>query len=95
MTVFDETDTKIREETEGLFDEVIERRNMMTLTTKNPSRATIEDKLVDKESTKEKLHRISIDVGDTMYKNLKIRAVQENRTVADITRSLWHDYLNK
>ncbi len=67
----------------------------MALTTKNPSRATIKEKLIDEETTKEKLHRINIDVGDKMYKNLKIRAVQENRTVADITRSLWHDYLSK
>ena len=68
----------------------------MSLTTKRPSREATRERLVDEvQAENEKRHRINVDVGDAMYRGLKIRAVQEGRTVADITRSLWNEYLSK
>lgn len=57
--------------------------------------ATRERSINEVQTENEKRHRINIDVGDAMYKRLKIQAVQEGRTVADITRSLWNEYLSK
>ncbi len=68
----------------------------MSLTTKRPGREATRERLVDEVlAENKKRHRINIDVGDAMYKRLKIQAVQEGRTVADITRSLWNEYLSK
>ena len=67
----------------------------MTLTTKRPSREATRDRLVEDVREGGKRHRINIDVEDALYKQLKIRAVEEGRTVADITRNLWSKYLSK
>ncbi len=68
----------------------------MALSTKRPSREATREQLVGEVTTEEeKRHRINIDIGDAMYKKLKMRAVVEGRTVADITRALWGEYLSK
>lgn len=67
----------------------------MTLTTKRPSREATRDRLVADVREGGKRHRINVDVEDALYKQLKIRAVEEGRTLADITRDLWSKYLSK
>ena len=67
----------------------------MTLITKRPSREATRDRLVEDVREGGKRHRINVDVEDALYKQLKIRAVEEGRTVADITRDLWAKYLSK
>lgn len=67
----------------------------MTLTTKRPSREATRDRLVEDVRGGGKRHRINVDVEDALYKQLKIRAVEEGRTLADITRDLWSKYLSK
>ena len=67
----------------------------MELSTKRPSRKAIREQLVGEVTTEEeKRHRINIDIGDAMYKKLKMRAVEEGRKVVDITRSLWSEHLS-
>ena len=39
--------------------------------------------------------RLSVEVGQELAHQIKIRAAQEDRTISEITRELWLAYLNK
>ena len=39
--------------------------------------------------------RLNIDVEATLYRRMKTQAVKEDRTLSDITRQLWAEYLSK
>lgn len=69
----------------------------MALTSKRPSKGdeTRARLLRDVADTAEKKRRLNADVEDSLYRQIKIRAAEEGRTISDITRSLWFEYLSK
>jgi hypothetical protein len=69
----------------------------MALTAKRPSRGDeIRTKLMqDVTESNEKRRRLNADIEDALYKRIKIRAAEEGRTISDITRELWIEYLSK
>jgi hypothetical protein len=69
----------------------------MALTAKRPSRGDeIRTKLMqDVTESNEKKRRLNADIEDALYKRIKIRAAEEGRTISDITRELWIEYLSK
>lgn len=68
----------------------------MALSAKRPSRGEeIKNKLmVDVLDASDKKKRLNADIEESLYKKIKTRAVQEGRSVADITRELWIEYLS-
>jgi hypothetical protein len=49
----------------------------------------------DVMESNEKKKRLNADIEEDLYKKIKTRAVQEGRSVTDITRELWVTYLSK
>jgi predicted DNA binding CopG/RHH family protein len=39
--------------------------------------------------------RLNVDIEANLFKRIKIRAAEEGRTIADITSSLWSEYIDK
>ena len=39
--------------------------------------------------------RLNAEVEESLHRRIKVRAAEEGRTVSDITRSLWTEYLNR
>lgn len=67
----------------------------MSLSAKRPSK-TIKEKLIeDVQDTDAPKKRLNADVEANLYKQIKTRAVMEDRSISDITRQLWIDYLRK
>lgn len=69
----------------------------MALTSKRPSRGdeTRARLLRDVADTIEKKRRLNADIEDSLYKQIKMHAAEEGRTISEITRSLWVEYLSK
>jgi hypothetical protein len=69
----------------------------MALTAKRPSKGEeIKKKLMDEvKDAQEKKKRLNADIEEDLYKRIKTQAVQEGRSVADITRELWIEYLSR
>lgn len=69
----------------------------MALTTKRPSKAddTRQRLMQDVTDMGEKKRRLNADIEDSLYRRIKGRAAEEGRTIADITRELWIEYLSK
>lgn len=66
----------------------------MTLSTKRPSAA--KDRLLKElRETAPPLRRLNADIEADLYRRMKARAVQEDRTLSAITRELWLEYLRK
>lgn len=68
----------------------------MQLSAKRPSK-TIKNKLLedvtDKQETKK---RLNAEVESSLYRRIKTQAVViEDRSISEITRELWIEYLNK
>lgn len=69
----------------------------MALTSKRPSKGD-ENRarlLRDVADTTEKKRRLNADVEDSLYRQIKVRAAEEGRTISEITRTLWIEYLSK
>ncbi len=65
----------------------------MSLSAKRPSK-TIKEKLMeDVTDTPSPKKRLNVDFDVSLYKQMKTKAITEDRTVADITRELWVEYL--
>ena len=65
----------------------------MALSTKRPSEKS---RLLDEvRETGAPTRRLNIDVDATLYRRMKTQAVKEDRTLSDITRQLWQEYLSK
>lgn len=65
------------------------------LSTKRPSR-TVKDQLIaEVRETGSAKKRLNADVEAALYKRIKSRAVAEERTISEITRELWIEYLSK
>lgn len=70
----------------------------MALTAKKPTRRddkAAEKLLADVTGTTEKKKRLNAEVEESLYAQIKMKAVQEGRTISAITRELWLEYLSK
>lgn len=43
----------------------------------------------------EKTKRLNADIEETLHARIKMRAAKEGRSISDITRELWVEYLSK
>ena len=65
----------------------------MSLSAKRPSK-NLKDKLLQEVQDIDKpKKRLNAEVEANLYKQIKTRAVMEERSISDITRQLWIDYL--
>jgi methionine aminopeptidase len=69
----------------------------MALSAKRPSRGDDARKRILHEITEttEKKKRLNADIEETLYRKIKMRAVEEGRSISDITRDLWSEYLSE
>lgn len=67
----------------------------MALTAKRPSRGDEARKRImhDIKEGSEKKRRLNVEIEDSLYRRIKIRAAEENRTISEITRELWIEFL--
>lgn len=67
----------------------------MALTAKRPSRGDEARKRImqDIKGGAEKKRRLNAEIEDSLYRRIKIRAAEENRTISEITRELWIEFL--
>ena len=67
------------------------------LSKNRPSKATKTREKLLKEvtDTSEKKRRLNTDIEDSLYKKIKIQAIEEGRSISEITRQLWVEYLSK
>lgn len=68
----------------------------MALSAKRPSRGDEARKRILHEvtETSEKKKRLNAEIEETLYRKIKMRAVEEGRSISDITRDLWSEYLS-
>ena len=63
------------------------------LSARRPSK--VKDQLLqDVRDTNEPKKRLNAEVEASLYRRIKVRAVTEDRTISDITRQLWVEYLS-
>ncbi|MBI1302076.1 MAG: hypothetical protein GC137_10565 [Alphaproteobacteria bacterium] len=67
----------------------------MSLSAKRPSKAVKEKLLKDVLDAEEPTKRLNADINATLYKKIKTQCVIEDRSISDITRQLWIEYLEK
>lgn len=69
----------------------------MALSAKRPSRGDEVRKRILHEviETTEKKKRLNAEIEEALYRKIKMRAVEEGRSISDITRDLWSEYLSK
>ncbi|MEQ3750328.1 MAG: hypothetical protein ABNH26_13225 [Celeribacter sp.] len=67
----------------------------MVLTAKRPSRGDEARKRImqDIKEGSEKKRRLNAEIENSLYRRIKIRAAEENRTISEITRELWIEFL--
>ncbi len=66
----------------------------MSLSAKRPSKSIKSELLKDVQDTTEPKKRLNTEIEAGLYRRIKSRAVLEDRSISDITRELWIDYLN-
>ena len=72
--------------------------NTPTLSTRRPSRGEdARDRMLRDVTSPEsgKMRRLSVELPPELAQRIKIRAATEDRTISDITRHLWIEYLHK
>jgi hypothetical protein len=69
----------------------------MALSAKRPSRGDEARQRILHEvsETTEKKKRLNAEIEESLYRRIKMKAVEEGRSISDITRSLWAEYLSK
>ncbi len=69
----------------------------MALTAKRPSRGDEARKRILQEVSEvsEKKKRLNAEIEESLYRQIKLKAVEEGRSISDITRDLWSEYLSK
>ncbi|MGI9484476.1 MAG: hypothetical protein ACR2RF_01050 [Geminicoccaceae bacterium] len=69
----------------------------MVLRANRPSKGDEARKRImeDVTETSEQKRRLNVDVEKSLYRRIKTKAVEEERSISDITRELWVDYLSK
>jgi len=70
----------------------------MQLSTKRPSKADTNRAKLLKQVTEDgdgKMKRLNVPFEPDLYRRAKLRAAEDGRSMADITRELWETYLSK
>lgn len=70
----------------------------MGLSAKRPSRGDEARQRILQEVTEtpsEKKKRLNAEIEESLYKRIKMKSVEEGRSISDITRNLWSEYLSK
>ena len=68
----------------------------MMLTGKRPSeREGAKDRIVQDLTDVGRKRRLNVEFDESLFLRAKQRAVSEDRSMSDITRELWADYLNR
>ena len=67
----------------------------MALQTKQRKRNNPETAAAMKQVLEEKICRLNTPFSESEYRKMKARAASEGKTMADITRMLWRDYLTE
>jgi hypothetical protein len=69
----------------------------MGLSAKRPSRGdeTRQRILSDVVEASEKKKRLNAEIEESLYRQIKMKAVEDGRSISDITRQLWVEYLSK
>lgn len=69
----------------------------MALSSKRPSRRdeTKSKLLRDVTETVQRKRRLNAEIEDGLYRKIKARAAEDGRTISDITRELWVEYLSR
>jgi hypothetical protein len=69
----------------------------MALSAKRPSRGDEARKRILHEvmDETEKKKRLNAEIEESLYRRIKMKAVEEGRSISDITRELWSEYLSK
>ena len=69
----------------------------MGLSSKRPSRGDEARQRILHEvtETNEKKKRLNAEIEESLYKRIKMKSVEEGRSISDITRDLWSEYLSK
>ena len=66
----------------------------MSLSARRPSK--MKDRLLQEvQDTNEPKKRLNAAVEANLYRRIKSQAVREDRSISDITRELWIEYLSK
>ncbi|MEO1542642.1 MAG: hypothetical protein AAFR75_01260 [Pseudomonadota bacterium] len=65
----------------------------MALSAKRPSRGDEARQRILKEVTEitEKKKRLNAEIEESLYRQIKMKAVEEGRSIPDITRDLWSE----
>lgn len=68
----------------------------MALSTKRPSKSEETRKRIMQDVTdiSEKKRRLNAEIEESLYRRIKGRAAEEGRSISDITRNLWIEYLS-
>lgn len=69
----------------------------MALTAKRPTRGDEARARIMQEVTEttEKKRRLNAEIEDSLYRQIKAKAVEEGQSISQITRTLWIEYLSK
>ena len=69
----------------------------MALSSKRPSRRDETKTKLMREVTEtaDRKRRLNAEIEDGLYRKIKARAAEDGRTISDITRELWLEYLSK
>lgn len=69
----------------------------MALTAKRPSRGDETRARIMNEvtETSEKKKRLNAEIEESLYKKIKMKSLEEGRSISDITREMWIEYLSK
>ena len=69
----------------------------MALTAKRPSTADDNRMRLMQEVAGDsgKKRRLNTEIEESLHKKIKVRAAEEGKTISEITRSLWIEYLKK
>ena len=69
----------------------------MALSAKRPSKGDQTRKRIMQDITDltEKRRRLNAEVPETLYRAIKLKAAEEDRSISEITRDLWTEYLSK
>ena len=70
----------------------------MGLSAKRPSRGDEARQRILQEVTEtvaEKKKRLNAEIEESLYRKIKMKAAEEGRSISDIPRDLWSEYLSK
>ena len=67
----------------------------MSLSAKRPSRSIKTQLLEEVRSDSEPKKRLNAEVEASLYRRIKAHSAIEGRSISDVTRQLWVEYLSK